>query len=263
MKSSHLLLSCLLFATNLLAASHGLQRRGSGLMTSGQAPDNTEELGSANWAGAILDAPAGQAYNYVYGVFTVPNASPPPGSGDGSWGSAAWVGLGGVHSEPLIQAAIASTVNSTNGITMQSFGAFYEWIPAGAASVDMEISAGDEIALTVISNSDGSAGTITIDNQSSGQIFSTAITMPVPDSNIKGDSAEWIVEDYMVGTGFEPLADFGTVTFTDCGAMVGSESFGIQDATVVIMMTDVIEANTSILDSSTVQVTYLVDGPSI
>ncbi|MCJ1395127.1 hypothetical protein MMC18_008008 [Xylographa bjoerkii] len=263
MQPSHLLLSCLLFATNLLAAPHGPERRNSGEMTVDLVPDNTGAIGGPNWAGAVLDPPAGKMFNYVYGRFTVPNISPPPGSGDGSWGSAAWVGLGGVHTGNLVQAAIIFTVTSSSGTNVQSNGAFYEWLPGGAAPVTMEISAGDDIALTVSSNSDGSVGTVTIKNLSNGQRFHSALTMPAPDSYINGTTAEWIVEDYVTGAGLEPLADFGTVTFTECVAKIGSERFGIENATVYVMATDVLEANTNIQNSSSVQVTYLVDGPPV
>ncbi|MCJ1415623.1 hypothetical protein MMC32_001955 [Xylographa parallela] len=264
MKSSAPLLSCLLFATNLLAAFHGHERRNSGLMTTGLAPDNAGTIQSLNWAGVTIDSPAGEAFNYVHGVFTVGNVSPPPGSGDGSWGSAAWIGLGGVHSGPLFQAVIESDVNSSNGNTMQSFSAGYEWVPGGATFVDVEICAGDKIALTVSSNHDGTNGTIIIKNLSNGQHFRSVVTMPAPGSNLLGDSAEWIVEDYISGAGFMPFADFGTVNFTDCVAKVGSESFGVANATLVTMYTSgaEVEANATVQSSSSVQVTYLLDGSS-
>ncbi|MCJ1317723.1 hypothetical protein MMC15_003049 [Xylographa vitiligo] len=266
MKSSFLLLSSLLFATKLLAALHGLERRGSKEITFDQGSDNTGVGYSQNWAGAILDSPAGETFNYVHGTFTVPKSCPPPGSGDGSWGSAAWVGLGGANNEVLIQAIIVSTVNSSSGVTMESYSAFYEWIPAGATSVDLEVSAGDEIALTVSSNSDGTNGTIIIKNKSTGQNFHSVITMPAPDSYINGTTAEWIVEDYMVDTGFIPMADFETVNFKDCVAKTDSESFGIGNATATVMIGEVLgavrmTANATIENSSSVQVTYFADGP--
>ncbi|MCJ1403993.1 hypothetical protein MMC11_007217 [Xylographa trunciseda] len=253
MKPSSLLFSGLLLATNLLAAPHGSERRNSG---------GTIIL-SRNWAGAILDSPADQTFDFVYGRFTVPNVSPPPGSGDGSWGSSAWVGLSGVSSNGFIQTGINLNVNSNSGTTTQSFAAWYEWLPGYAAVVDMAVSVGDEIALTVNSNSDGSAGTITIENLSNGQYFNTVLTPPVPNDNINATTAEWIVEDYFLNGDLVSLADFGTLTFTDCVAGVGDQSFGIDNSIVVEMASDVMETSVNIESSISVQITYLVDGPPL
>ena len=233
-------------------------------MTTGLAPDNTGTINSRNWAGAILESSGGEIFNYVHGVFTVTNVSPPPGSGSGSWGSAAWIGLGDVYNGSLFQAAILSTVDSSNGTTTQSFRANYEWLPAAATFIDMEICAGDKIAMTVSSNSDGSNGTIIIKNLSNGEHFHSVITMPAPDSYIMDNTAEWIVEDYLLNGAMVPLADFGAVTFTDCVAKIGSESFGVENATVATMFTGgmELEANATVQSSSSVQVAYLLDGSS-
>ena len=51
-----------------------------------------------------------------------------------------------------------------------------------------------------------------------------------------GQNAEWIVEDYTQNGGIVPLANWGTVTFTNTSASTSSRTeVGLSDATIFDM----------------------------
>ena len=68
--------------------------------------------------------------------------------------------------------------------------------------------------LTVAATSTTS-GTATIENLTNNQTVSKSLTSTSP---LCQQNAEWIIEDYMAGSGQASFADFGTVTFTDAEA---------------------------------------------
>ena len=76
------------------------------------------------------------------------------------------------------------------------------------------ISAGDVIKLTVTASSEKS-GTAKIENLTNGQTVSEDLTS---NAALCLQDAEWIVEDLTEVSGLAPLANFGTVTFTNAEA---------------------------------------------
>ena len=272
MKLSVSFLSTVLFTTTILARPHSrAERRATRTFKSqplipytgppgpNPVPDNSNVQYSDNWSGAVLTAPpAGQTFNAVSGTFTVPTVSPPSGAGDGSWASSGWVGIDGdTYGNAILQTGIDFTVTTSDGSTSQSFQAWYEWYPNGAYNFDMDVSAGDVIALSVLSSS-ASAGTVTIENVSTGASVSTALTAPSSDSYLAGQNAEWIVEDFEEGGSLVPLSNFGTVVFENCVATTGSESLGLSGATVIeIEQNGNVETSVTIEGSSSVQIQYV------
>ena len=67
--------------------------------------------------------------------------------------------------------------------------------------------------MTVTATSD-TTGIATVINVSTGEVVTQAVGGPA----LCGQDAEWIVEDFLAGGSQVPLADFGTVTFTDAQA---------------------------------------------
>jgi hypothetical protein len=126
--------------------------------------------------------------------------------------------------------------------------AWYEWLPA--ASYDftgITISGGDIVKLTVTSSSPTS-GTAKIENLTNGQTVSESLTSDTP---LCGQDAEWIVEDFTVGTSSGssqvPFADFGTVAFTAAEA-TGTGTYTPSGATTIF---DIVQNNVLLTSTTT------------
>ncbi|KAH8691830.1 putative aspergillopepsin-2 precursor [Talaromyces proteolyticus] len=188
---------------------------------------------SSNWSGAVLNAPpSGTTFTSVSAEFSVPT----PGVADNEAGSsAAWVGIdGNTYQNAILQTGIDLSVNADGSA---SFDAWYEWYPAYAYDFsDISINAGDNVSLSVVSTSPNS-GIATIENLTNGQKASQILTAPDSSSTLGGQNAEWIVEDYEVGSSLVTLDNFGIVTFTNASAgLSNGTSVGIDSADVINMI---------------------------
>ncbi|KAI9744321.1 MAG: hypothetical protein M1818_002473 [Claussenomyces sp. TS43310] len=156
----------------------------------------------SNWAGAVQN---GNGWTTVQGTITVPQTS----GSDGSAASA-WVGIDGDSCQSaILQTGVSFYADGT-------FDAWYEWIPDGSYSFDnFDLSVGDQIAMSVDASSTTS-GTATLENLTSGQKVTHSFSNPP--STLCETNAEWIVEDFEENGSLVPLANFGTVTFTDASA---------------------------------------------
>ena len=91
---------------------------------------------------------------------------------------------------------------------------------------------------------------------SNGQSVSQYVTSTYP---LCQQDAEWIVEDFDIGSEMVPFADFGTVTFTGAAAQrSGLPEEGPENAGIV----DIWQSGSGVLtdvsiDGSSVTVTYL------
>jgi hypothetical protein len=170
-----------------------------------------------------------------------------------------WVGIDGdTYGNAILQAGVDVTVNSDGS---QSYDSWYEWYPADAQDFSTDqfsFSAGDVISISITS-SDSSDGTAVLTNESTGQSVTQQVSAPDSSSNLGGQNAEWIVEDFESGGSLVPFADFGTVVFSNCvaGASDGSSS-GTDGATII----EIEDTNGNVLtdvstpSSSEVQVVY-------
>ncbi|EFW99087.1 acid proteinase [Grosmannia clavigera kw1407] len=181
---------------------------------------------SNNWAGAVL---IGTDYTSVTGTFVVPTPKEPTGaSSDTQYSASAWVGIdGNTAQNSILQTGVDFYVE--DGQT--SFDAWYEWYPESAYTFSgFGISAGDTIKLTITATS-LTSGTALIENESSGKSVSHSFSSE--EYALEELNAEWIVEDYESNFGQVPLANFGTVIFTDTKAISGSSSVGPSGATLI------------------------------
>jgi hypothetical protein len=166
-----------------------------------------------NWAGyavaSDLQNPQPEVTS-VNGSWTVPSVSD---VGVDAF-SAVWVGVGGQYGHSLIQ--IGTEQDWVNG--GPTYSAWYETLPDQSITIDsMQVSAGDRIeAYVTLVDSDREVWSVAIADLSSGQSFQTNLTYDP--GRLSG---EWIVERPDVNGVTSTLADFGTVTFTDCQASVG------------------------------------------
>jgi len=211
---------------------------------------------SGNWAGAVIESPpAGQTFNGVSAVFTVPTPSAPSGSRSGFSAASAWVGIDGdTYQKAILQTGIDFTVDEDGSV---SYDAWYEWYPDYAYDFPgFLISAGDVISLSVAASS-SSKGTVVIENQTTGQKVTKTLSAPSASSTLGGQNAEWIVEDFEQNGQLVPFADFGTVVFTDAVAQTASETIDLSGATILDIRQDgQVLTNVSIPSPSEVRIEY-------
>jgi len=170
----------------------------------------TDAQTSANWAGY---AATGAQFSKVSGSWVQPEASCDSGSGDAAF----WVGIGGATQESSALEQTGTEVDCSTGSPVYS--AWYELVPDASVPVDLAVSPGDHISASV--GVDGTQVSIALVNQTTGRSFAKTLEMDSPDTS----SAEWIAEAPSACQGSTqgacqtvPLADFGSVAFTDATA---------------------------------------------
>jgi hypothetical protein len=150
---------------------------------------------SSNWAGYVTRT---GTYTKVSGQWSVPSVST---SQTGF--SAAWLGIGGVSSDDLIQ--VGTEQDSING--RAEYWAWWEILPAAAVNLQsFRVRPGDRITATIARVS-GSTWRITISNAGHGSFTTTQSW------HGDGTSAEWIMEAPVVGHHVGRLAQFSPTTF--------------------------------------------------
>ncbi|KAJ7572450.1 aspergillopepsin [Mycena floridula] len=197
---------------------------------------------SSNWAGGVLESSA-NTFKSVTGTFVVPT---PTGSGAAS----AWVGIDGDTCQTaILQTGIDFTISGGR----VSYDAWFEFFPAFATDfTGITVSAGNSIRLTVTASS-LRAGTAKIENLTTGVTVSRAITST---SSLCESNAEWIVEDFEENGSMVPLANFGTVTFTNAVATTGTGASVTPAGAVVINMVQGSTVATASVSSSGVTVRH-------
>lgn len=213
---------------------------------------------SHNWAGAVWETPPPEGpFNAVSGTFTIPDpkAVGKP-SGDGTTAGSAWVGIDGdTYGAAILQAGVDFYIKA-DGNT--SFDAWYEWYPDYAYDFEMGLAAGDVISIWVQSYSP-SEGIIYIENQTTGETASQELKAPDEKSNLAGQNAEWIVEDFQSGGQLVSLVDFGTVTFSDAQAQAGSSEkvIPVRGATIIeLKQGDKVLTQSTIKEDTVLDVKY-------
>ncbi|KAJ3807767.1 peptidase A4 family-domain-containing protein [Lentinula aff. lateritia] len=199
---------------------------------------------STNWAGVIIESsPSGQNFTTVTGTFVVPS---PTGS-DGA--ASAWVGIDGdTASQSILQAGVDFKINGGK----VSYDSWYEWYPNYAYDFsNFAISAGNTITIPVHSASP-TTGTVTLTIQSTGKSVSQSLTAPSSSTALKGQNAEWIVEDYEQNGSLVSFANFSTVTFSGASASTSSKTVTPNTGVKVNieqngkLLTSIMESSTSV-----------------
>lgn len=198
-------------------------------------PADSQEI-SRNWSGYTA---TDGTYTGVSGTWTVPVID---GSGRLS-ASAAWVGIGGVESTDLIQAGTQGVVSRFGDI---SYEAFYERLPDVSEPLDIRISAGDSVTVSLNQQSKGN-WLISFKNNTTKE----SVDLAVPyDSSLS--SAEWILEAPSGRRRILPLANFGSIHFADGTTIKDGKTVTIAeaDANPIMMRTSFGEtlATTSVLN---------------
>jgi Peptidase A4 family len=167
-----------------------------------RAPDSHEQ--SRNWSGY---AATGGTFTGVSATWSVPQFAPDSPAG----ADAAWVGIGGVRGQDLIQAGTLQTV-SGNGRTR--YETWIEVLPQPSRSVPLAVNAGDAISVS-ISQQASNQWLVVFTNTTTQQVY--RVTEQYASS---ASSAEWVEEAPTAGRGrLLPLDSFGTITFSQASAV--------------------------------------------
>jgi hypothetical protein len=224
------------------------------------APSTTT---SSNWAGYAaetnLNNPQTGSVTAVSGSWVVPAVT-----GSGTSYSAVWVGIDGYTSTTVEQIGTESDVN--NGTP--SYYAWYEMYPQGSMNVALAVKAGDSITASVDYVGSQFVLTITDANDPAGSnSFTTSASAP----QAQRSSAEWIVEAPSSERSVLPLADFGTVAFSNATATINGQTGPINNSaywqdTAINIVSSVTQTSitglTNANSASSFTVTWLSSGGS-
>jgi hypothetical protein len=131
--------------------------------------------------------------------------------------SAAWIGIGGTFGTDLIQAGTEQ--DCINGVA--HYSAWFELLPDYAITITtMNISPGDKINACIgLSDPNLNVWTISLIDLTNGESFSQ--DFEYSSSRL---SVEWVIERPVVNNVLSQLADFGTLTFSNCTAALNGKS---------------------------------------
>jgi Peptidase A4 family len=193
------------------------------LAVSASAQSVVAQQMSQNWSGYVVTSNSGQSYSSVSGSWVQPRIDP---SSTGDASSAFWIGLGGSSDSSSALEQVGTGADVSGGQT--TYYAWYELVPAAQQRLSLQVNPGDHMSARV--GVQGSSVTVSISDQTTGQAATKTLHMDSPDTS----SAEWIAEAPALETGagaqILPLADFGSVTFTNTSATAGGHTGSIADS---------------------------------
>src|SRR4051812_30260666 len=188
--------------------------------SSASAAAATDAQPSSNWAGY---ATTGAQFSKVSGTWVQPEANCDSGAGVAAF----WVGIGGVTGAQALEQA-GTEVDCSSG--SPEYTTRYELVPDAPVTTDLEVKPGDTVSTTV--GVDGNQVSVAMTNKTTGKSFNKTLEMDNPDTS----SAEWIAEAPSACQGSLdnchtlPLADFGSVKFSDASATADGHTGSIGDS---------------------------------
>ena len=182
---------------------------------------------STNWAGYAVtsaDPASPLSFTTVTGTWRATEAHCRANDSDAA--NAVWVGLGGYNPQAQALEQIGTDADcSPSG--PPSYYAWYELVPAAACELALKIRPGDVIVASV--SVKAGAVTLILRNRTRGTLASERTIDISPDLS----SAEWIAEAPtlcdMASCAAVPLADFGTVTFSQSSTTGNGHAGAIAD----------------------------------
>jgi len=178
-------------------------------------PQSPTDQADLNWAGYVATYSISDPkplVTQVSGSWVVPQIQ----SSQNDTFSAVWIGIGGFFGHTLIQTGTEQ--DCINGVIYYS--AWFELLPAEAVTITtIDISPGDTIKASVsLTIPSENVWSISISDLSTGQSFRQEFFY---DSSRL--SAEWTVERPDVNNALSEIADFGSVTLSNCTATIDNE----------------------------------------
>jgi hypothetical protein len=193
---------------------------------------------SHNWSGyaATAPTPTADTVTTVTGTWTVPTVT-----GTESSLSAVWVGMDGfldngdqdtnsVEQLGTMQALTIISVTRGHKTTVSTVSSYFAWVemwPAPTVVLSQTtypVEPGDTITASV-TYSESEGAFVRAMTSSRGWTYMDVVSWAVPERM----TAEWVVEAPSTSGMVDPLADFGTVTFTDCSATINGITGPISD----------------------------------
>jgi hypothetical protein len=179
------------------------------------APDAAATISTShNWSGYTA---TNATFTSVSGMWTIPSAS----SSGHAAADAAWVGIGGIRRNDLVQAGTQNIIGSSGQI---STTAFIEMLPRASQHIPMTVNPGDSVTVAVAQQSTDQWQFSFVDN-TNGQTYVTTLAY-----HSSLSSAEWIEEDPSSRARLLPLDNFGTVQFSSGSAIQNGNSVNIAQA---------------------------------
>jgi hypothetical protein len=137
---------------------------------------------------------------------------------------------------------IGTAADVTGGKT--SYYAWYELVPSAEQKLSLAVHPGDHMSGKVTVS--GTTVTVSLSDQTTGKSTTKALRM----SNLGTSSAEWIAEAPAAQTSYGsysilPLADFGSVTFTNASVTAGAHTGSLADPSWTVQRVDMTPAATS------------------
>jgi hypothetical protein len=178
---------------------------------------------SNNWSGyTVSDSANVFATNkaYVYGSFVVPVAQQAYGTCSSTWRySSSWVGIDGWGSSDVLQAGIEADAQCAGGTTTAFYSAWYEWYPNNETQIqNFPIHPGDLIYVYVW-NTSRTKGHYYLADVTANTSTSLAFSAP-SGTTLTGNSVEWIVERPGENGTLSQLANYTSVPWYYCHALV-------------------------------------------
>jgi hypothetical protein len=162
---------------------------------------------SLSWSGFIVTKAFNQKQpiNSITGQWIVPQVNASTTNGY----SSAWIGIGGQSDKTLIQ--VGTEHDASNQIA--TYYAWYEILPDFSITIpNLEINPGDTVLASIsLINSTSNVWSIQLNNLANAQTFSKNIAY-----NSTQSSGEWIIERPTIRNQTSTLANFGTLTFSNC-----------------------------------------------
>ena len=161
-----------------------------------------------NRAGAVLKAPINDSFISATGVFIVPQLS-------GNNKLSIWVAIGDTLQQDVVLKGGVHYADSR-------LSTFVSWYPGNDTDItsDVPVQAGDTMRVVAsVSQEDRTVGTVMVENTSSGTSSKQAI--PVP-SELTSLAADWFVQAYQAAGELVQVPLFGTLNFTEAGAVLAS-----------------------------------------
>ncbi len=134
--------------------------------------------------------------------------------------SSVWIGIGGQYDKTLIQVGTEQDFRNASA----NYYAWYEMLPSNSVSTpSFTVSPGDKMEASIsLIDSNNNLWSISLEDLTSNNHFQNNFTYNSPRL-----TAEWIVERPEVNNALTQLADFGSVSFTDCNAILSGRTSGI------------------------------------
>ena len=225
---------------------------------------------NGTWSGTVAHAPAGEAFEWVFGTWNVPEVEP-GGDGPGSWWAATWIGIDGVTDVTQIGTMQVSSRASKGRPTMSCF-AWHEWWSAFAPSPwvaisNFPLSFGDTISglICLLSPTEASFSMINMTSGVHVGFGQIPLTAP-PDTTSLENQAEWILERPELSTGQALLPDFSEIYFNSAYAGRGLDFLaegGAADTVLNMVENGTTVATTTIESPTLFKIDYTGGPPPI